>query len=769
MNYQNLHIILSFIAFALVVLSSPIVNEEDSGYESDEGIDLPDIAYTTDNKTTEDPNYPKNINNNSTSEEICDTQECQIKAKSILSSLNLDVNPCDDFYEFACGNFIKEDDISDALFAGSLEKTTYENTQIIKKRFEEGYKANENLTPEEQEYDKKNFEKVVNFYNSCMDNKTLNAKGIKPILDLFDKLKIEENRTKYNNPEDLTDFLIQLSKFDINLFFTGDLFQNLNDSKTLSTYIGQPGVGLENINSYEDQEIVSKYKNIMKFMFTKVFENQKERNIEKMIETVFEFEKKLSNIITNYGQDLKGSLAESYAALLISIPYHVEMTIKSLNESYPYINWESYFNKKFKDLGYEKTFNDDSIIINITSEYFEKLNDLLKETNSDTIADYAEWSIIRKYSIYLGSDINEMFGDYYNVLFDQNSFRDAFCISLFADKLSMSVSKIFVDQVFGENDKKNIEIMIENIRESMNRRISELSWLDKETKEKANKKASSLIHEIGYPDFIMNPKELYDYYETLEIDPNDLLNNIINGRRFEIIDDFKSIESGRIKWLMPSFVANAYYNPTRNMYVFPAGILQKPLYSSSYPNYINYGSTGSTIGHELSHAFDNSGRLFDYEGRLNDWWTESTENEFNTLSQCFIDQYSQYYITDGKGVKHHIDGELTLGENIADNGGLSRGYEAWKLSLENDPEAKEKNKNLPGLSQFTHDQLFFIAYGQNSCGKSPIQKQILNLNDEHPPEKFRVLGPISNSEYFAKVFNCPTNSKMNPEKKCKIW
>ncbi|ORX81867.1 zincin [Anaeromyces robustus] len=409
------------------------------------------------------------------------------------------------------------------------------------------------------------------------------------------------------------------------------------------------------------------------------------------------------------------------------------------------------------------------MIINTTSDYFEKLNSLLKNTESETIATYIEWIIIKKYSSYLSSDIFEVFKNYSGT---GQYPKNLICIILLNQSLSMNSGEIFNKKAFGADDKKNIEVMIKNIEESMNKRISELSWLDETTKENANKKAHSLIKEVGYPDFIMNPKELYEYSKDLEIDPNEFFNNLINYIKFKNTKDNKQLETEESSkdWVLSPIEANAYYKMNSNKYVFPAGILQSPFYNSFNPNYLNYGGIGMIIGHELSHAFDNNGKLFDYEGKLNNWWTNSTSKEFENLSQCFVKQYNQYYITDTEGEKHYINGSYSLGENLGDNGGISRSYEAWKLSLENDPDSKEKNKSIPGLSKYTHDQLFFIAFGQNWCSKNSAETNIkYYLKNEHPPSKFRVIGTISNSEYFATAFKCKKNSPMNPEKKCKIW
>ncbi|ORX65987.1 zincin [Anaeromyces robustus] len=196
------------------------------------------------------------------------------------------------------------------------------------------------------------------------------------------------------------------------------------------------------------------------------------------------------------------------------------------------------------------------------------------------------------------------------------------------------------------------------------------------------------------------------------------------------------------------------------------GILQSPKFDINQPDYINYGNIGSTIGHELTHAFDNNGKNYDAEGKEFNWWTDNDSDEFDEFSQCFIDQYNSYSF-ELEGEEYNVDGERTLGENLADNGELDRAYEAWKLSIENNPEkAKERNKLLPGLSNYTMDQLFYISFAHSFCevGVSEYANE-----DEHSPGKSRVNGSVSNNERFAKIFNCPTKKPMNPDMKCVLW
>ncbi|ORX79660.1 zincin [Anaeromyces robustus] len=342
--------------------------------------------------------------------------------------------------------------------------------------------------------------------------------------------------------------------------------------------------------------------------------------------------------------------------------------------------------------------------------------------------------------------------------------------------MDMALGKIFVEKYYSDEIKKDIEEKIINFEETMIQRISQISWIDKQTKNYAIQKVSKIKNKIGYPDYIKNPKNLYEKYEKLEVNDKDFYINSINYWKYIMLEDLKSIKYPLNKddWRNPPQTLNAFNEIYSNYMVYPAGILQPLFYKTNEPDYLIYSTIGAIIGHEITHAFDNTGRLYDEEGNINNWWTYSTAKEYDNLTQCFIDQYNNYYIEDLNGNKYYVNGLATLGENIADNGGFTRSFEAWKKSMTknstNNKNIENRNFKLPGLSDYTFDQLFFIAFGQFFCKKEDLNISIRNISrDVHSPSKFRVNGYVSNSDYFAEIFHCPVGLSMNPNKKCLIW
>ncbi len=295
--------------------------------------------------------------------------------------------------------------------------------------------------------------------------------------------------------------------------------------------------------------------------------------------------------------------------------------------------------------------------------------------------------------------------------------------------------------------------MTKQIEQAMQDDLNQLTWMSAATKQKALQKLHSIVNKIGYPD------KWRDYRSVL-VKRNDFMGNVQHGNLFESRRDLNKIGKplDRGEWSMTPPTVNAYYNPQMNDINFPAGVLQPPLYDPKMDDAPNYGNTGGTIGHELTHGFDDEGRQFDAKGNLKDWWSEKDAKEFNDRAQCVIDQYAQYTIVDD--IK--INSKLTLGEDIADLGGLVLGWMAWQAQIANTkPESREG---------FSPEQRFFIGYAQWACENTrPEDLRVTALTNPHSPGKYRVNGLVVNMPEFEKAFSCKPGQPMVSAKRCKIW
>jgi len=297
--------------------------------------------------------------------------------------------------------------------------------------------------------------------------------------------------------------------------------------------------------------------------------------------------------------------------------------------------------------------------------------------------------------------------------------------------------------------------LLDGILAAMRYDLQNLPWMDSTTQQRAIQKLGLIAHLIGMPS---KP----DSYETVTVG-NDYFKNVQSASRYAATKRFALIgtTTDRSAWQMTAPTVNAYYDPTLNEMVFPAGILQQPFFNHSFPPEMNAGGIGMVMGHELTHGFDNQGRLYDGTGRLVDWWQPQTEKAFEAKVQCVINQYSQFSPIPGV----HVNGKLTQGENIADMGGIKNSFRALSTLIGPD------SLGLPSIvANLTRGQLFFTAFAQGWCTKASDAYYRLHANtDPHSPPKFRVLGPLMNLPSFSSIFKCPINSPMNPTNRCEVW
>jgi endothelin-converting enzyme len=306
---------------------------------------------------------------------------------------------------------------------------------------------------------------------------------------------------------------------------------------------------------------------------------------------------------------------------------------------------------------------------------------------------------------------------------------------------------------------------VSDIKSEFTKKLKATEWMENEVIAKAIEKVHNIVQKIGYPDKspnIMDPTSLLEYYQSVTVSGTTHFANTISIRKFDVAREWSALGKPVDKngWDMTVPTVNAYYNPPGNEIVFPAGIMQFPVFDVNTPAYLAYGAFGSVAGHELSHAFDSTGRHYDQNGNYTDWWTDSTVAAFKKRADCFVNQYSNYTVPGPDDEPLHVNGRLTLGENIADAGGLSASFSAWKLRA-----AEKPNQNLPGLEFFSQEQLFFVSYSNWWCGKSRKETAINKIyTDPHAPKWARILGTMANSKEFKESFKCE-----NKEPVCKLW
>jgi endothelin-converting enzyme/putative endopeptidase len=329
------------------------------------------------------------------------------------------------------------------------------------------------------------------------------------------------------------------------------------------------------------------------------------------------------------------------------------------------------------------------------------------------------------------------------------------CVEYTDEDLGEALGQVYVRKTFSPELKASTLDMVRRIEDAMAERIGALDWMSPETKQQALTKLAGIRNKIGYPD-------KWRDYSSVTIASADFAGNVVRAEEFERRRDINKVGQpvDHGEWGMSPPTVNAYYNPQMNDINFPAGVLQPPLYDAKIDDAPNYGDTGGTIGHELTHGFDDEGSQFDAKGNLKNWWTKADREKFDARTKCVQDQYAQYIVVDDI----HINSKLTLGEDVADLGGEILGYIAWKGAT--------KEKDLQPLEGLTPDQRFFVGFAQWACGNErPEDLRVRAITDPHSPPKYRVNGVVVNMPEFSKAFSCKAGAPMRkePSKVCSVW
>ncbi|KAI9099347.1 hypothetical protein DFS34DRAFT_649068 [Phlyctochytrium arcticum] len=698
---------------------------------------------------------------------VCLDRDCVITAGHILENMNFAVDPCEDFYEYSCGGWIKEHPIpEDKSQVGSFNTIIERNLRILQDVLENPYSPDDSLSPDEKEADEANFRKIQLFYGSCMNETRINNNGHRPLLDL-----LREGAKHFPLGEKKTDLdkvalaLVQAHSSGTAALFEMGVSLDDKDPEHNVLLLQQGGLSLPSREYYQEVD----YTSILEITAEKAFKallNQVTwgtgRDYRSLAKSVVELEGKLAKF-TWPSADL-GDPLKTYNPFTLT-------SLQKLSSAMP---WETYFQNIFPKEEFPNVIHKDTKIIVGTPDFFGNLTDVLSGTTSETLEAYILWNYINAFSSQASDDIKEIFREFEIKIgrrANQQPPRWRTCLSQTDSFLGDLLGRPFVVRAFPGTSKKAATSAIKNIKDAFLRKLPSIDWLDEVTRQKAVEKVHSLNEKVGYADEVMEPKTLDAKYKDAAVDQKEYFTNVVGLTRWQSKDNLRNILKpiDRTKWEMTPPTVNAYYHPTMNELVFPAGILQTPFYSALNPQYLNFGAIGAVVGHELTHAFDNLGRQYDSHGRLNDWWSNSTSENFSEKAKCFVKQYSKYSVIDDQGKSHNLDGKLTLGENLADNGGLSRALEAWRRDM-HAPEGAKKNFMLPGFPKMTKDQLFFLSFAQVWCGNSRPEIALRRLRtDPHSPGRYRVIGAVTNSKEFSDTFKCPAGSPMNPKDKCLIW
>ena len=638
------------------------------------------------------------------------------------------VDPCADFYRYACGGWIVNNPIPpDQAQWNVYSKLEEDNERFLWGILREASQPAAGRSLVEAE--------IGDFFNACMDEAAIERAGAGPLQSALDEI------AALRSLAELPALLARLHRSALGnqMMFGFDSNQDYADSTRVIAFASAGGLGLPDRDYYtktdaKSEETRRKYGEHVQKMLELLGETAEQARIH--ARTVMEMETTLAKAsLTRVDQ------RDPYKLFHKMSPSRLQ----ALTPSFP---WNAYLSAQ--KLG-------DVPVINVTEPaFFKEFQTLLQSRSLDDWKTYLRWHLVHAKAPYLPAAFATANFDFYSRTLrgvQEMPPRWKRCVRQVDAQLGEALGQVFVQKTFGADTKARALLMTKEVESAMESEIRQLPWMGEATKKRALEKLHAVANKIGYP-------EKWRDYRSIAIARDDFYGNVERASIFESQRQLAKIGKpvDRNEWQMTPPTVNAYYDPQMNDINFPAGVLQPPLFDPKSDDAPNYGDTGATIGHELTHGFDDEGRQFDAQGNLKDWWTKKDAQQFEERAKCVSDEYSGFTIIDD--IK--INGKLTLGEDVADLGGTFLAYVAWKNAT--------KGQDLKPIQGFTPDQRFFIGMAQWACGDERAEnKRMHAITNPHSPDSFRVNGVVSNMPEFGMAFGCREGQPMVRLKQCKVW
>ncbi|PFH50075.1 hypothetical protein AMATHDRAFT_75830 [Amanita thiersii Skay4041] len=736
----------------------------------------------------------------------CSTSQCILLSASILASLDTTQDPCENFYDYANGGWLKAHPLpADKGSFGNFEALSQQNKQLIQRLLE----TESDLLPTDADSeDGKILKKLRDFYSSCKKEDQLNDIGAAPLEDVVKTIRrlyrTRESELDDQNREGLTAAVAFLHSRGIPALFNLDIEGDVGDDPNhMVLWFSQPSLGLPSPEYYEEDSIRDIYQEVIESLLSSLPEEDQDMKQEELAvqdegSKVWppwpwppwegdgdgdggdgdddkpgnwtDKARKLAKKVVKFERKIAKASLELDILYQDPIATYNPEPLSNLTDTLTQIDFRSYF-AAFAPRSYP------SRVILTYPQYVVSLSKLLDDTSPKVLEAYFIAQAALTLSPYLGMEtqawkaqrilVETLTGIKKGAVGD----RAEYCVGEVEAKLGFAAGRYFVNETFGGESKEKGTKVIEDIVKAFKGSLSHIDWMDKKSADAAAEKATAIRIKVGYPvsPDTLDPHSISKYYSQVDVDKHKFFENVVQAIKSDQMRKWQKLGKPRDRdaWEMYPSTVNAYFNPPANEIVFPAGILQPPFFSKDWPAYISYGSFGHVASHELTHAFDSAGRLYNQQGKLEEWWTKKTSEGFQVKQDCIVKQYSEYTIDDGKGGKIHVNVSIvkTSGENIGDTG-LIQAYRAWKAQSQDTEEY-----DLPGLD-YTKEQLFFISFARIWARAMKPEAAVQRIRtDPHSPSRYRVDGTVFNIPEFAKAFHCSNSAKLNPprEKQCIFW
>ena len=660
---------------------------------------------------------------------LAQTAPAAKSAEFNIDIIDKSLDPCTDFYQYACGNWLKSAEIpADQPRWGSFTQLYESNLAAEREILEKASSGSSSRDAIDQ--------KIGDYYGSCMDEKTVDEKGLDPLKPELDRIAAAKDK------QTLIDAIARVHLIGPNPLFNFYSSPDLHNADQVIAFIDQGGLTLPDRDFYlkDDAKNQELRKALVEYA-TQVFTltGQSPQQASESAQTVLRIETALA----------KASMDRTSRRDPKNRDH--KMSRAAVEDLAP----KFYLDRYFSDMGAPQ-FSELNVV---NPDFFKQVNSVIESEPLDSLKTYVSWQMLDDAAPWLSQPYVDANFKMRQALTGQKEIQARWkrCVNATDRALGEALGQRYVEMTFGAEGKQRMLKMVDMLEKSLDDDIQTLPWMTPETKKQAKLKLQAIRNKIGYPD-------KWRDYSKLTIVRGDLLGNFLHANEFESKRDVNKIGKplDRTEWGMTPPTVNAYYSGSYNEIVFPAGILQPPFFDRKMDDAVNFGGIGLVIGHELTHGFDDQGRKYDPQGNLRDWWTDQDGKEFEKRVSCIADEYSGFTAVDDL----KLNGKLTLGENTADNGGARISYNALEHLIAED----KTGQSAKPIDGFTPEQRFFLGFARVWCEKQRSEFARMRVSvDPHSPGKYRVDGVVQNMPEFQKAWGCKAGQPMVNENACHVW